>query len=109
MSYLIKMLSATFSAAIQLLTLVKSTVAQFPTEPIGLKVLESRFGEGITITYKEVQYRFILIGHSGSTDYSNRTLSVRLGQASSHMLDISISLPELQTWAKDKATPLTVY
>jgi hypothetical protein len=29
-------------------------LAQFPAEPVGLKVLESRFGDGVKITYKEV-------------------------------------------------------
>lgn len=28
--------------------------AQFPVKPEGLKVLESRFGDGVQISYKEV-------------------------------------------------------
>ncbi|KAF1923975.1 carboxypeptidase S1-like protein B [Didymella exigua CBS 183.55] len=36
-----------------LLGLAVSAVAQFPPEPVGVKVLQSRFGEGVTISYKE--------------------------------------------------------
>jgi hypothetical protein len=43
------------SSAALLLALAVPTFAQFPAEPVGRKVLESRFGEGVTITYKEVQ------------------------------------------------------
>jgi hypothetical protein len=42
------------SAAVALLVSAAPTLAQFPAEPVGLKVLESRFGDGVTITYKEV-------------------------------------------------------
>jgi hypothetical protein len=39
-----------------LLTLTAGTAnAQFPPKPEGLKVLESRFGDGVTISYKEVR------------------------------------------------------
>jgi hypothetical protein len=48
------MLSIASSAAAALLALAAPTFAQFPAEPVGRKVLESRFGEGVTITYKEV-------------------------------------------------------
>jgi hypothetical protein len=48
------MLSTILPAATLVLSLVKSTVAQFPADPVGRTVLESRFGEGVTITYKEV-------------------------------------------------------
>jgi hypothetical protein len=37
-----------------LLALAEPVLAQFPATPEGRKVLESRFGEGVTITYKEV-------------------------------------------------------
>lgn len=30
-----------------------SAFAQFPPEPVGVKVLQSRFGDGVTISYKE--------------------------------------------------------
>ncbi|CAN9124618.1 unnamed protein product [Alternaria alternata] len=36
-----------------LLVSVAPILAQFPAEPVGLKVLESRFGDGVKITYKE--------------------------------------------------------
>lgn len=36
-----------------LLALSEFAVAQFPAEPEGITVLRSRFGEGITISYKE--------------------------------------------------------
>jgi hypothetical protein len=39
---------------VALLALASSAVAQFPAPPVGVKVLESRFGEGVTISYKEV-------------------------------------------------------
>jgi hypothetical protein len=42
------------SAVVALLTLPNPTIAQFPATPVGRKILESRFGEGVTITYKEV-------------------------------------------------------
>ena len=42
------------SAAVVLLVSVAPILAQFPAEPVGLKVLESRFGDGVKITYKEV-------------------------------------------------------
>ncbi|KAH9864726.1 hypothetical protein IAQ61_008670, partial [Plenodomus lingam] len=32
---------------------VGSTLAQFPAQPTGLKVLESKFGDGVKITYKQ--------------------------------------------------------
>jgi hypothetical protein len=48
------MLPTIRSAAVALLVSVAPTLAQFPAEPVGLKVLESRFGDGVTITYKEV-------------------------------------------------------
>lgn len=43
-------------AALTLLFSAVPTLAQFPAEPAGRKVLESRFGDGVTITYKEVGY-----------------------------------------------------
>jgi hypothetical protein len=49
------MFSVVPSAAIVLLALTKPSIAQFPAVPEGRKVLESRFGEGVTITYKEVK------------------------------------------------------
>jgi len=42
------------STAVTLLALAASAYAQFPAEPVGVKVLESRFGDGVTISYKEV-------------------------------------------------------
>ncbi|EMD68990.1 hypothetical protein COCSADRAFT_155224 [Bipolaris sorokiniana ND90Pr] len=41
------------STAIALLALAAPSLAQVPSEPAGLKVLESRFGDGVKITYKE--------------------------------------------------------
>jgi hypothetical protein len=49
------MLSAIFFPAVVMLALPKPTIAQFPAEPEGRRVLESRFGEGVKITYKEVR------------------------------------------------------
>jgi hypothetical protein len=51
------MLSAIFSTAVVLLAQLKPSIAQFPAEPEERRVLESRFGEGVTITYKEVLER----------------------------------------------------
>jgi hypothetical protein len=48
------MFPALSSTAVVLLALAESAFAQFPATPEGRKVLESRFGEGVTITYKEV-------------------------------------------------------
>jgi hypothetical protein len=48
------MLPTVRSIAIALLVSAVPTLAQFPAEPVGLKVLESRFGDGVKITYKEV-------------------------------------------------------
>jgi uncharacterized membrane protein len=50
----IAMFTAISSAAVMLLALAEPVLAQFPATPEGRKVLESRFGEGVTITYKEV-------------------------------------------------------
>ncbi|KAI5358164.1 Putative peptidase S10, serine carboxypeptidase, alpha/Beta hydrolase [Septoria linicola] len=47
------MLSHLSSVVVLLSLLHQFTVAQYPAEPIGIKVLQSRFGEGITISYKE--------------------------------------------------------
>jgi hypothetical protein len=49
------MFSVVSSAAVVLLALAKPSFAQFPATPEGRTVLESRFGEGVTITYKEVK------------------------------------------------------
>jgi hypothetical protein len=49
------MLSTASVTAVALLVLASPTLAQFPAAPEGRTVLESRFGEGVTITYKEVQ------------------------------------------------------
>ena len=46
------------SVIVTLLALAASANAQFPAEPVGLKVLESKFGDGVTITYKEVGRMF---------------------------------------------------
>ena len=46
------------SVVVTFLALAASALAQFPAEPVGLKVLESRFGDGVTITYKEVGRMF---------------------------------------------------
>jgi hypothetical protein len=75
------MLPTSFPAATLLLSLAKSTVAQFPADPAGRTVLESRFGEGVTITYKEVQYEFTLISYVGNTDDPSRTRSAKLDPA----------------------------
>jgi hypothetical protein len=48
------MLPTMRSAAVALLVSAAPTLAQFPAEPVGLKVLESRFGDGVKITFKEV-------------------------------------------------------
>ena len=48
------MLSPVSSAAALLLALAEPAFAQFPALPEGRRVLESRFGEGVTITYKQV-------------------------------------------------------
>lgn len=55
------MFSVVSSAAVVLLALAKPSVAQFPATPEGRTVLESRFGEGVTITYKEVKYMIRLM------------------------------------------------
>ncbi|KAF2023941.1 carboxypeptidase-like protein S1 [Setomelanomma holmii] len=47
------MLSLSSSTAVLLSLWAASTSAQFPAAPEGRKVLESRSGEGVTITYKE--------------------------------------------------------
>lgn len=46
------------STAVVLLLSAAPTLGQFPAEPAGIKVLESRFGDGVTITYKEVHAKF---------------------------------------------------
>lgn len=46
------------SVVVTFLALAASALAQFPAEPVGLKVLQSRFGDGVTITYKEVGRMF---------------------------------------------------
>ena len=51
----IEMFLSIRSAAVTLLALVAPTFAQLQSEPAGLRVLKSRFGEGVTITYKEVR------------------------------------------------------
>lgn len=38
--------------------------AQFPPKPEGLKVLESRFGDGVQISYKEVSHNSCVPFHS---------------------------------------------
>jgi carboxypeptidase C (cathepsin A) len=43
-----------FGAGILLALTAGITNAQFPPKPEGLKILESRFGDGVTISYKEV-------------------------------------------------------
>lgn len=48
------------STVVTLLALAASAVAQFPATPEGLKVLESKFGDGVTITYKEVEAMILL-------------------------------------------------
>jgi hypothetical protein len=49
------MISPGLTVAIVLLAQTRSIIVQFPVNPEGRKVLESRFGEGVTITYKEVK------------------------------------------------------
>lgn len=49
------MLPTIRSAAVALLVSAAPGLAQFPAEPAGLKVLESRFGDGVKITFKEVR------------------------------------------------------
>lgn len=49
------------STVVALLALAASAVAQFPAEPVGLKVLESKFGDGVTITYKEVELVVLVV------------------------------------------------
>jgi len=49
------MLPTLRSAAVALLVSAAPGLAQFPAEPVGLKVLESRFGDGVKITFKEVR------------------------------------------------------
>jgi hypothetical protein len=43
-----------FGAGVLLALTAGIVNAQFPPQPEGLKVLESRFGDGVTISYKEV-------------------------------------------------------
>ena len=38
--------------------------AQFPPKPEGLKVLESRFGDGVQISYKEVSHGLFELFHT---------------------------------------------
>lgn len=59
------MFSAASLTAALLLAWARCTHAQFPIDPEGRTVLESRFGEGVTITYKEVQ----LVPHLSSTTW----------------------------------------
>jgi len=49
------MLPTIRSAAVALLVSAAPGLAQFLAEPVGLKVLESRFGDGVKITFKEVR------------------------------------------------------
>lgn len=58
------MLSAATFTTTLLLAWACGTDAQFPIDPEGRTVLESRFGDGITITYKEVQWG-PLLPHAG--------------------------------------------
>ena len=101
------MLSAPRSAAVALLLSASSTLAQFPAEPVGIKVLESRFGDGVTITYKEVHARVIEDRFARKSDLSPRTISAKLRLGSGPTQVTSIFHPELQTWAKARTIPLT--
>ena len=51
----IEMFPSARSAATVLLVLAAPTFAQLQPESAGLKVLKSRFGDGVTVTYKEVR------------------------------------------------------
>lgn len=53
----IEMFQSARSAALTLLVLAVPTFAQLESEPASLKVLKSRFGDGVTVTYKEVRIR----------------------------------------------------
>jgi hypothetical protein len=64
------MISLGVSVAGMLLAQARSILAQFPATPEGRKVLESRFGEGVTITYKEVSIICERLLNGGSTDTS---------------------------------------
>ena len=48
------MFSSIPPAVVALLALAVPATAQFPAEPVGVKILESRFGDGVTISFKEV-------------------------------------------------------
>lgn len=53
----IAMFPSARSAAIALLVLAAPIFAQLQSDPASLKVLKSRFGDGVTVTYKEVTTR----------------------------------------------------
>jgi len=90
------MLKVVSSAAVALLALACPAIAQFPAEPLGRKVLESRFGEGVTITYKEVRY-LAFAAHTSNADLHFRTVFARLKTVSSHTLVMFISRLGLRT------------
>lgn len=72
------MMLAVSPAIALLLAFAGSTSAQFPAEPRDRKVLESRFGEGVTITYKEVRNQGTVYDFAtSSADVRSRTPSVR--------------------------------
>ena len=75
--------------------------AQFPPKPEGLKVLESRFGDGVQISYKEVSlciecfahesdYYYISTASNSTHDWELSTLSHPLRWCWSARLSITV-------------------
>ena len=82
------MISKILHRALSLLPLLPICHAQFPLEPEGVTVLESKFGDGVEISYKEVCNS--TSSTTASADSSCRPISVKQHQASNHILDTSI-------------------
>ena len=53
----LKFTMKTLQTAAVLLTTASVALAQFHADPEGITVLQSKFGEGVTISYKEVRQR----------------------------------------------------
>ena len=69
------MLRALLSRALPILLLITSCAAQFPPTPEGVTVLQSKFGDGVTLSYKEVRlHQFSL---RGELLIFNRTISAK--------------------------------
>jgi hypothetical protein len=72
-----------------LFVLIVATFAQFPPEPEGITTLKSKFGDGVSISYKQV----LLLHPPNIISFANcyRVLSVRRLPESSPSLATSIS------------------